>query len=895
MFRARALKDGRDALPVAKLRVIMHLDGHRFDGLSSGKCVSKGTAVDSPNPIEELRNSVSSILLSEDDFIDWRAVNAAVAGSKQAVAHLEAFRRDGPINIERLTDALGEYPGIYDVALSLVAFNTSGSQVSKWGLSSSVPNNQVGRGHLARQLLHIGLGRVLGSVAPITDLLTVAEVYKDSFRRRFRSSDRFGTEVREAVSRAVREANQVLELPLRIKPDALVDFTLRRSLDYVIAIEGRPIVGIATVFQNQSGGRQQRDLSLTYPALQQKLADYGMALVLIADGQGIAEASDRTLNLLFDSVRYPMTLNQAGSGRLAEALLSSAQQPAPETLDAAAVSRLISGALDARNAVTASELPLAQGPAVLALARYAEAHRDLGLALSSTGTTLSWVHPEVVDAARGLAIAFDSRRAIGLLVQALGTANGDINLEDGVAWASISTPNAPPFTGSMLVAAYSSGLTNDARKLICRHALELAPGSAFAILLTERDLGPLEIEAHRKRQAVLPVNIVMIGPRLMHQIVRSARPVDVLNKVVLDQSDLSKVSPFILSNATPTRMFFGRDAEAATIIGTVATNSVALLGSRRIGKTSLLRHVRQELNDANFLPFFGDCQTVKTWSDFAALAETEWGVEVEKDFRPQHLGRLVSALSAGSEKPVVILLDEIDQLLEWDRSQQLDSVPEAFFRACRSLSQEGAAQFVFSGERTIAQRIWDPQSPHWNFCRPLSLAQLTRDASTLLLIQPLKAIGIRIVDEPSFGAQAWRLTSGHPQIAQFLGDRLVRRLDSRSNRQNLELGPEDIRAVSETYEYAEHYLNTYWGQANSLEREISLMVAQGRISPTVLFKQVQNKDPEIEEGKLQEALRMLQLYGIVADHDGEIVLRAEWFTEAQSYFGNLGPTATGDN
>lgn len=857
--------------------------------------MSKGPTVDSPNSIEEFRKSVSSILLSEDDFIDWRAVNGAVATSQQAVAHLEELRSDGPIDLERLTRALGEHPDIYDVALSLVAFNTSGSQVSKWGLGASVPANQVGREHLARQLLHIGLGKVLSSAAPITDLLTVAEVYKDSFRRRFRSSDRFGTAVNTVVSSAIGQANQTVEVPLRIKHDALPDATLRRSLDYVIAVEGRPIVGIATVFQNQSGGRQQRDLSLTYPALQQKLADYGVALILIADGQGIAEASDRTLNVLFDSVRYPMTLNQAGSGGLVKALLSSAQQPAPETLDGAAVSRLISGALDARNTVTAPELPLAEAPAVLALARYVETHRDQGLTLSSTGTALSWSRPELVDEARSLAIAFDRRRAISLLANALGTTSGEVNSEDGVAWASIPTPNAPPFTGTMLVAADSSGLTNDTRKLICRHALELAPGSAFAVLMTERDLGPSDIEAHRKRQAVLPVNIVIVGPGLMRQIVRSARPVDVLNKAVLDQSDLSKVSPFILSNATPMRMFFGRDAEAATILGTVSTNSVALLGSRRIGKTSLLRHVRQELHEANFLPFFGDCQTVKTWTDFAALAESEWGVKAEKDFRPQHLGRLINTLSGGSEKPVVILLDEIDQLLEWDRSHQSDAVPEAFFRACRSLSQDGVAQFVFSGERTIAQRIWDPQSPHWNFCRPLSLAQLTRDASTLLLIQPLKAIGIRIVDEQSFGAEAWRLTSGHPQIAQFLGDRLVRHLDSRTDRQNLELGPEDVRAVAETYEYAEHYLNTYLGQANALEREISLIVAQGGIPPSVLLHQMKAGHPELNEGSLQSALRMLQLYGIVADRNGEIFLRAEWFNSAQSYFGDLSITTVGDD
>jgi hypothetical protein len=841
--------------------------------------------VSSAKSIQEFRDSVTSILLSEHDFIDWKSVGAGIAEAEDAAAQLELVRSDGDIGVERLARALGEHPRIYDVALNLIAFNTSGSQISKWGLSASVPTSPSGRQHLARQLMHIGLGKVLASTAPIIDLLKIAEVYKDSFRRRFRSGDRFGAEVKRIVKDAVRTTAAELASPVQIKADALADPTLRRSLDHVVAIAGRPIAGIATVFQNQSGGRQQRDLSIVYPLLQEKLTDYGMALVLIADGQGIAEASERTLSQLFESVRYPMTIKQAREGALEAALIASARQPAPETLDAAAVSRLISGALEARDTIAADELPLAKGPAVLALARYAENHRNLALTLSSTGESLAWTHPDLIGEARRLAVTFDSRRALDLLAHRLGSQIQRTSAEDRLVWAVFSTPDAPPFTGRILAAAHGPGLTADARKIIGQHALELAPGSAFAILLAERDLSASEIEAHRKRQAVLPVNIVIIGPYLLRQTASAANPVEVLNKAVLDQSDLTKVSPFILSNATPTRMFFGRDAEAATILGTVATNSVALLGSRRIGKTSLLRRVRQELHEANFLPFFGDCQTVKTWGDFAALAEAEWGVEAAQNFRPQHLGGLVRALGAGSEKPVVILLDEIDYLLEWDRTHEEDSVPEAFFRACRSLSQEGAAQFVFAGERTIAQRIWDPQSPHWNFCRPLALAQLSQDATASLLIRPIKAIGIRIADEARFGAEAWRLTSGHPQIAQYLGDRLVRRLDAQSDRRELQLTSEDIVAVAETYEYAEHYLNTYWGQATPLEREISLIVASAPTPAGDLLATLKSSRPEVDGGSLEAALRMLQLYGIIIIEEGEIRLRAAWFNGARSYFG----------
>lgn len=82
-----------------------------------------------------------------------------------------------------------------------------------------------------------------------------------------------------------------------------------------MTVGNRPVAGVATVFQNQSGGRQQRDLSVTYPNLLERMDEVGMALILIADGQGLKEASDRTLKALFEGVRHPMTLAAAEGGQ----------------------------------------------------------------------------------------------------------------------------------------------------------------------------------------------------------------------------------------------------------------------------------------------------------------------------------------------------------------------------------------------------------------------------------------------------------------------------------------------------------------------------------------------------------------------------------------------------
>ena len=96
-------------------------------------------------------------------------------------------------------------------------------------------------------------------------------------------------------------------------------------------------------------------------------------------------------------------------------------------------------------------------------------------------------------------------------------------------------------------------------------SMEDAPGSSVAILLTQLESSEHELEVRRKSQAVLPVNVILVSPTMLVDMAKSASPLTKLVDAILDQSDLTKVSPFILSNPTPTRMFYGRDTEAATV------------------------------------------------------------------------------------------------------------------------------------------------------------------------------------------------------------------------------------------------------------------------------------------------------------------------------------------
>jgi hypothetical protein len=235
---------------------------------------------DTKQRVAAFRRSITANLLARDDFIDWEAIEVEVRRAELAVQHLQAFSDMGAVGPEGLSQELKAHPDVYEVILSLVAYNSSGTQVTKWGLPATVPPDETNIRLLADQLLYIGIDKLLRTSPSIEALLRVAEVYKDSFRRRFRSGKKLEFRIQVLVRKAIAGANSRLETPVRNDTYALTDVQLRRSLEYVIAAGKRPIAGIATVFQNQSGGRQQRDLAVTYPLLQERLAVHGMQLIL---------------------------------------------------------------------------------------------------------------------------------------------------------------------------------------------------------------------------------------------------------------------------------------------------------------------------------------------------------------------------------------------------------------------------------------------------------------------------------------------------------------------------------------------------------------------------------------------------------------------------------------
>lgn len=836
--------------------------------------------------VQQLRASIAPDLYKPGAFLRQGEADQRLAELADELEHMQQVIDRGS-RPDELALALRARPRIVEVLqLLFVAPNGAGFADGRELPERPTDDPAVLEG-LSTLAIDLGLGWLAPPGTDVNHLARLGIVAVDARRRGYRRRDSIEERTGELIDQAVEEVRALRGLDVQLLPQAAFPPQARGRARAVVAVDGAPVAAVATVLQTQSGGRQQRDLVITYPQLQADLDSLPCSLLLIVDGRGVAEAGPRTLRTLIGSVGACLSLKQAEQGGLIDALSSAVVNRGARQANDVAIDSLIAAGLRDNPSIDTAALPVPEAAATLAIARYAVTHPDLALRLTDTGIT--WTDAERVGRAQRLADQPDLDSLTALLCDLLGlsevsqvvdpTAPSDLRASCG------SVPLDQVLPATLVVGASARRIDGDVVRAFARLTRRASAEASVAILVVAGARSWRATAAGRTLQGDLATSVVVIEPEELVAIAGAQSARDAIVRTVLEQADLTKANPFNTTGATPRQMFFGREEEEGRLRDLLTANSAALIGGRRIGKTSLLQATIESLQEEGWRPFYADCQEAGDWRTLAAHVAPRWGVTLDSEYRPSQLADLVAQLRKKTDKPVVVALDEIDALLRWDLQPRSGQVVESFFRACRALSQEGAAQFVFSGERTLAERLWDASSPHWNFCRPVPVKQLDRRAADELIVRPLSALGVAVVEPERFLDFTWQRTGGHPQVLQFLGDQLVRRLNDRAPSERVELDANDVRAVTETDRFRGHYLETYWGQAAELERLISALVVLGVTTVDELRVRLSSLGWRVDGRRLLAALRMLDLYGIVDTVESGVELRAGWLEEAMQAVG----------
>jgi len=382
--------------------------------------------------------------------------------------------------------------------------------------------------------------------------------------------------------------------------------------------------------------------------------------------------------------------------------------------------------------------------------------------------------------------------------------------------------------------------------------------SYFALVIDLRDTpppNPRQALAHLLRQATH--DFIVLDGHALRRLLAARDHSRELVEIILSQVDLTVVSPYVTSGPVPANMFFGREAELKTIVRTVRDTNFAIVGGRKIGKTSILArvlHLLQEIPE--YHPFYLDCQAVHSYEDFFETVETMWRLELPAR-TPEAFRRVITDLPTRYPlRTIVMLFDEIDGLLAYDIERG-----ESLFRVFRALSQELALRFVFCGDKVLNNALHNPHLAFFNFCNRMVLSYLRPEEARRVVTDPMHEMGVVLEEDGDLAAQIIDYAACHPNMVQYLCQKLIERINQRRERL---IRRSDVESVGRSTEYAEYFAEVLWGSTTSLERLITLwLLERNHLTLGETAQTLDTAGVAVPLDHLEEAFESLTLYSIL--------------------------------
>lgn len=468
-----------------------------------------------------------------------------------------------------------------------------------------------------------------------------------------------------------------------------------------------------------------------------------------------------------------------------------------------------------------------------------------------------WLGPKagIPDAASaGLAELADS------IAEPLG-----LKLESGQSFSNIQVYpvqshnirlNLPPNFPLLLVADPQPG--EETVRCLAETMQALRGNGYLALVVALEPLHPsVDIPAELKRaihNSPFAQDFVVLSKEDLIDIWIARHPEQVLVKAIASQVDISVLSPFVVNGPTPPGMFFGRENEVRQVVENAVRRSFAIIGNRKIGKTSLLKRLEDRLRaEGQVRSLRLDCQTIHDAASFMVLFQANSGITLDEP-TPSAWAAAVRQM-AQQGQPLLFLLDEVDALLNSEAASG-----EKLLHTWRELYNNRVCQFVFFGTFGLARRLRQHESAMFNFPEAIPLGYLSRSEVDEMISQPLKTLGVVMDDQPALLENIWALTSGHPNLAQAVGKALVESANARAERR---ITLADVTALWGDAQFTDFYFDTIWGAANPLEKLVTLLAPAEGFRIGEIETLLKGEGLTFNADQLDAALQMLVTYTIL--------------------------------
>jgi hypothetical protein len=348
------------------------------------------------------------------------------------------------------------------------------------------------------------------------------------------------------------------------------------------------------------------------------------------------------------------------------------------------------------------------------------------------------------------------------------------------------------------------------------------------------------------------------------------------------QVPISYLSPYETRAPVTGSRFFGREHEISRILANPDTNH-AILGIRRIGKTSLLRETERILieREAVARAVYLECSDLLSTDDYIR--------EVVRKLNPRELPRLemqkyvfffpnfLERMSKQLKSKIIFLLDEVDNLVIMQRGDW------ELFRMLRASSNKGACQYIIAGFREAMREQYMLDSPFYNFTQEIRLSEFTRQQARQLIVTPMENLRVRFRNEEEVISRIYEETAGHPNLIQYYCLILLRHLDQTGGR---EINPNSLIDVYSDEGFTSHLLTSFMQNTENREKALiyALMISTENAGSKG-FTQEQIDDVLRKQGILlpqkdiDEACNVLTLAGIIHRKGKEYYFTSPVFTK----------------
>ncbi len=363
-------------------------------------------------------------------------------------------------------------------------------------------------------------------------------------------------------------------------------------------------------------------------------------------------------------------------------------------------------------------------------------------------------------------------------------------------------------------------------------------------------------------------DVILLGRRDIQRIVTAKDAQKALRFTICAQADLTLLSPYSFDEPASRMLFFGREFEIRTMTQAIDNSSVAVLGGRRIGKTSILHRVAGLLEESRAC-YYLDCHPIRNYDVLFRTLAYRWPSVGRLAPEPVSFHSVVAELR--DDGPLILVLDEIDALLRFDIQHD-----ELLFKTFRSLSQEGQCRFIFSGERVLSNQLkYGSKSPLFNFCgQRIPLGYLEPKSATRLIVEPMGWMNIDLRDRERIVAGILDLSSCHPRLVQYICHSLIKQINREGVRYITE---EHLQRIAGSNELQDEYLHTVWGDATPFERALTLALEETSFTQDDIRAALDRWNIPYTWRKLKAALHNLEICSVLERDDGTFRFVPEHF------------------